>query len=128
MGLNANELREAIEKPAARVGLKFESKLVDILIGDVLGQEAALPLLQFTLLKLWDNRERNRVTWTSYQQLGGGKEALSHSADEFYQKLIPEDQSAARRILLQMVNFNEESLEVTNKRIHLQDLFSSGEA
>ena len=51
LGLNANELREAIEKPADRVGLKFESKLVDSLIGDVLGQEAALPLLQFTLLK-----------------------------------------------------------------------------
>ena len=128
LGLNANELREAIEKPAEQVGLKFESELVDNLIGEVLGQEAALPLLQFTLLKLWDNRDRNRVTWATYQKLGGGKEALSRSADEFYQKLIPEDQNATRRILLQLVNFNEESLEVTSKRIPLQDLFLSGEA
>ena len=128
LGLNANELREAIEKPADQVGLKFESELVDSLIRDVLGQEAALPLLQFTLLKLWDNRDRNRVTWASYQKLGGGKEALSRSADEFYQQLIPEDQNATRRILLQLVNFNEESLEVTNRRIPQQDLFLSGEA
>ncbi|MEM9276226.1 MAG: cell envelope integrity protein TolA [Cyanobacteria bacterium P01_F01_bin.143] len=128
LGLNANELRDAIEKPADQVGLKFESDLVDSLIGDVLGQEAALPLLQFTLLKLWDNRERNRVTWASYQKLGGGKEALSRSADEFYQQLIPEDQNATRRILLQLVNFNEESLEVTSKRIPQQNLFLSGEA
>ncbi|MDJ0714805.1 MAG: WD40 repeat domain-containing protein [Prochloraceae cyanobacterium] len=128
LGLNAYELREAIEKPAQSVGLKFESNLVDNLIGDVLGQEAALPLLQFTLLKLWDNRERNRVTWASYQQLGGGKEALSRSADDFYQELIPEDQNAARRILLQMVNFKEESLEVTSKRIPKKDLFLAGEA
>ncbi|MDJ0591742.1 MAG: WD40 repeat domain-containing protein, partial [Pleurocapsa sp. MO_226.B13] len=126
--LNANELREAIEQPAEQVGLKFESELVDSLIGDVIGQEAALPLLQFTLLKLWDNRERNRVTWASYEKLGGGKEALSRSADEFYQELIPEYQNAARRILLQMVNFQEESLEVTSKRIPLQDLFLGGEA
>ena len=126
--LNANELREAIEQPAEQVGLKFESELVDSLIGDVLGQEAALPLLQFTLLKLWDNRDRNRVTWASYEKLGGGKEALSRSADEFYQELIPEYQNAARRILLQMVNFQEESLEVTSKRIPLQDLFLGGEA
>ncbi|MBP5975383.1 hypothetical protein HW132_22270 [Brasilonema sp. CT11] len=60
--MDASELRDAIEKPAELVGLKFEEGLIDTLLHDVLGEPAALPLLQFTLLKLWDNRERNRVT------------------------------------------------------------------
>src|SRR5690349_16684284 len=51
--LTAAELRDAIERPAALVGLKFEEGVVDVLIRDILGEPAALPLLQFTLLKLW---------------------------------------------------------------------------
>jgi hypothetical protein len=60
--LSASELREAIEAPAARIGLKFEEGVVDALLNDTLGELASLPLLQFTLLKLWENRERNRIT------------------------------------------------------------------
>jgi hypothetical protein len=81
--LNAGELREAIEKPAEAVGLRFEDGVVDQLIGEMLGEPAALPLLQFTLLKLWERRQRNRVTREAYTQVGGGRLALARSADEF---------------------------------------------
>ncbi|MGB5636453.1 MAG: hypothetical protein WBM86_27245, partial [Waterburya sp.] len=114
-GLNADELREAIEKPGAEVGLKFEPGLVDKLIGDVIGQEAALPLLQFTLLKLWDKRERNRVTHEAYKKLGGCNFALSNSADEFYKKLIPQDQVICKRIFLKMVRPTIEEYEIPNQ-------------
>ena len=50
--LSAKELREAIEGPANQVGLKFESGIVDDLVNQVLGEPAALPLLQFALLRL----------------------------------------------------------------------------
>ena len=60
--LNAAELREAVERPAAQAGLVFASNVVDALLQDILGEPAALPLLQFTLLKLWEGRERNRVS------------------------------------------------------------------
>jgi WD40 repeat protein/energy-coupling factor transporter ATP-binding protein EcfA2 len=125
--LEASELREAIEKPAALVGLKFEAGVVDQLIGDVLGEPAALPLLQFTLLKLWENRERNRVTWERYKHLGGGRLALSRSADAFYGGLIPEEQVTAKRILLKMVRPSE-GLEVTSNRIPRQSVYQMGEA
>ena len=127
MALEATELREAITKPAALVGLKFEEGLVDELLGDVLGEPAALPLLQFTLLKLWDHRERNRVTWEAYRRLGGGRLALAKSADEFYRGLIPEEQVTMRRILLRMVRPGE-GLEVTSRRIPQSALYQSGEA
>lgn len=125
--LDASELRETIERPAEMVGLRFEEGLADALLSDVLGEPAALPLLQFTLLKLWNNRERNRVTWETYRRLGGGRLALAKSADEFYNNLIPEEQLTVRRILLRMVRPSE-GLEVTSKRIPRKDLYLSGEA
>ncbi len=125
--LDAAELREAIERPADLVGLKFEEGLVDALLNDVLGEPAALPLLQFTLLKLWDHRDHNRVTWEAYRRLGGGRLALARSADEFYNRLIPEEQVTVKRLLLRMVRPGE-GLEVTSNRIPRGVLYRSGEA
>jgi WD40 repeat protein len=124
--LSAAELRDAIEKPAALVGLKFEDGVVDALLHDLLGEPAALPLLQFTLLKLWEHRQRNRVTLDSYRRLGGGRLALARSADEFYAALIPEEQVTARRTLLRMVRPGE-GLEVTSNRIRRAALYQGGE-
>ena len=124
--LSAAELREAIVKPAESVGLKFEDGVVDALLQDILGEPAALPLLQFTLLKLWQTRELNLVTWEAYQRLGGGREALANSADEFYRGLkIKENEEAARYILLSMVRPGH-GLEVTSSRIRRKTLYQAG--
>lgn len=125
--LTAAELRDAIEKPAQKVGLKFEAGLVDQLLHDVLGEPAALPLLQFTLLKLWDRRARNRITWQAYNRLGGGRLALARSADDFYAHLIPEDQATAKRIFLRLVRPGE-GLEFTSNRVRLRTLYQASEA
>jgi hypothetical protein len=124
--LGAAELREAIEKPAERVGLKLEDGVVQALLEDLLGEPAGLPLLQFTLLKLWERRERNRVTWGAYRRLGGGRLALARSADELYDGLIPEEQATARRILLRIVRPGS-GLEMTSSRIRQESLYRSGE-
>jgi len=125
--LSAGELREAITGPAVAVGLKFEEGVVDALVHDILGEPAGLPLLQFTLLKLWERRERNRVTWEAYRRLGGGRLALANSADEFYDNLIPEEQVTCKRILLRLVRPGE-GLEVTSNRVRRQSLYGAGEA
>ncbi|MEZ4682141.1 MAG: hypothetical protein R2932_48835 [Caldilineaceae bacterium] len=125
--LNAAELRAVIERPAALIGLKFEDGVVDALVQDVLGEPAALPLLQFTLLKLWEQRERNRITWASYKALGGGRLALARSADRLYENLIPEEQITARRILLRLVRPGD-GLEITSNRVRRSVLYQTGEA
>jgi WD40 repeat protein len=125
--LTASELRESIDAPAASIGLKFEEGVIDALLNDILGEPAALPLLQFTLLKLWEKRERNRVTWEAYKKLGGGRQALARSADEFYNQLIPEEQVTMRRILLKMVRPGD-GLEVTSNRVPLASLYQKAEA
>jgi WD40 repeat protein/cell division protein FtsL len=124
--LSAAELREAIEQPAEAIGLKFEAGVVDLLLQDILGEQAGLPLLQFTLLKLWEGREHNRVTRLAYEQAGGGRLALARSADAFYIDMIPEEQVTARRILLRMVRPGE-GLEITSRRVRREDLFRGGE-
>lgn len=101
--MKANEMREVIENPAELVGLKFEDNLVDEMIGEVLGKSAALPLLQFTLLKLWENRDHNRVTWEAYRRIGGGQDALANSADASYDSLSSEGQETAKKIFLGIV-------------------------
>jgi WD40 repeat protein len=125
--LSASELHDAIELPASHIGLKFERNLVDALVNEILGEPAALPLLQFTLLKLWEQREHNRVTWKAYKMLGGGRQTLARSADEFYKGLIPEEQSTMKRILLKLVRPGE-GLEVTSSRVPHVDLYQKNEA
>ena len=130
--LGASELREAIEKPAELIGLKFEKGLITALVNDVLGEPSALPLLQFTLLKLWDSRERNRITWDAYKRLSGGREvggareALQRIAEEFYNRFINEDRDAVKRILLRMVRPREGS-DFTSNRVTVPSLYRSGE-
>jgi hypothetical protein len=114
--LNAEELRRAILEPAEMVGLRFQEGIVEALISEVLGEPAALPLLQFTLRALWDERRRNRITWDVYKQVGGGRTALARAADRLYNGLIPEEQVTAKRILLRLVRPGA-GLEVTSGRV-----------
>lgn len=120
--MNAGELRQAIKQPADLVGLKLEDGLTEQLVTDVLGEPAALPLLQFTLLKLWNRRDKNRVTWEAYRELGGGRDALANSADKLYNNLNPAEQRTARRILLKMVRPTQ-GLDVVRNRVLRQQLY-----
>jgi energy-coupling factor transporter ATP-binding protein EcfA2 len=124
--LGAPELREAIEEPARLIGLKFESGLVDALVHDVLGEPAALPLLQFTLWKLWQSRDHNRITMASYRRLGGGRAALANSANALYESLIQQDRDTMRRILLRVVR-PAAGAEVTSSRVRIRELLQLGD-
>lgn len=122
------ELREAIEGPARMVGLKFDDGVVDALVKDILGERSGLPLLQHALLALWDRRKdkKNRVTMDAYRDIGSARQALSLSADAFFDRLLPEDQIATKRLLLQLVQ-PDEGLEVTSRRMSLGELYQIGE-
>jgi Novel STAND NTPase 1 len=125
IGLTRDELREAIEGPAKAVGLHFHKEVIDALLKDVGDEMAALPLLQFTLRKLWDTKRYDRITLTDYNNICGAKGALAKSADEFYENLIADEQTIAKRILLRMVRLGE-GLEVTSARIRRSSLYELG--
>ena len=121
------ELRAVVEKPAALVNLQFQSGIVDDLVKKVLGQPAALPLLQFTLRALWEKRDRNRITWEVYRKVGDPLIALTASADEFYEGLAQQAQDEVKRILLELVRVDE-LLEAYRQPVPKSRLLQAGRA
>ena len=103
MPMTAGEIREAIEMPARAIGLKFDPEVIEGLVHDIVGEQAALPLLQFTLLALWGKRVRNRVPYQAYRDLGGGRKALRNVADSYCSGLIHQNKEIAKSILLKLV-------------------------
>jgi WD40 repeat protein/tetratricopeptide (TPR) repeat protein len=104
VALNADELREFVVKPADRVGLKFDDDLVESIVADVVGDPAALGLLQFTLRKLWQSREGNRITWRAYHDLGSGSRlALAFVAEQTIERLGADEQRTAEQIFKRLV-------------------------
>src|SRR5207247_9285796 len=74
--MQVDELRLAIEQPAAKHGVVFEQGLVEEIIKDVQGQAGSLPLLQYTLSLLWQEEEHEdgltdrHLNTQTYRQLG----------------------------------------------------------
>jgi WD40 repeat protein len=122
-----SKLREAIEKPANEIGLKFEEGLVDALFEGLKDESNPLPLLEFTLRKLWEYKDRNWITWEAYKSLGGNPEQiLLNTAQDFYDnQLLPDEQATAREILAQFVQSGEEqkfaSSPISRKSICLNE-------
>ena len=46
-------LRQTIEGPASKAGLRLEPGLAERMLDDVAGEPGAMPLLEFALLQLW---------------------------------------------------------------------------
>ena len=66
-----DELAEAIERPAATVGVRFEPGLVSQIVADVHDQPGALPLLQYALTELFAARASDLLTLEGYRATGG---------------------------------------------------------
>ncbi len=70
----------AIEQPAMRYGVELEPQLVDALVEDATGQDA-LPLLAFTLQRLWQKFSVGRVGLTGYAAVGRLSGLLEDAAE-----------------------------------------------
>jgi len=125
--MDYEQLRAAVERPAALVNLQFQSGIVDDLVKKVLGQPAALPLLQFTLRSLWEKRDRNRITWEVYRRVGDPLNSLRTSADRFYDGLAPQTQDEVKRVLLELVRVDD-LLEAYRQPVLKYRLLQAGKA
>jgi WD40 repeat protein/serine/threonine protein kinase len=102
--MRREELREAIERPALRVGLRLEEGLADRIIDDAAGSRGALPLIAHALIETWSKRRGSLLTLNGYEVSGGVAGALAQSADRVFTSLLPEQQQIVRRILLLLVS------------------------
>jgi formylglycine-generating enzyme required for sulfatase activity len=99
------ELQQAIEAPAAKVGAVFEAGLVERILDDVGDEPGHLPLLEFVLQRLWEDASRHDCTMRheAYNKMGGLTGALANTADAVYAGLSDQEQQAAQQLLLQLV-------------------------
>ena len=77
--LGPGALRAVVLEPAARAGIEVEPALVDRIVDDARGANA-LPLVAYTLERLWD-RYKTPLTLEQYEQRGGLTRAVRDAAD-----------------------------------------------
>ena len=119
--MRRGELRRAIERPALRVRLSVEPRLVDALIADVESAPGALPLLSTALLELWQHRDGRQLHLSAYEQTGGVRGAVARLAERAYERLDDERRELARRILLRLAGEGEGDAAV-RQRVPLAEL------
>jgi len=112
--LRGDRLRQAVQRPAEAVGVSLEERLLDRLMYDATDAPGVLPLLQETMVRLWDERSRKRrlITLQSYERMGkegrsGLAEAIALKAGVTFANLTPAHRVIARRIFLRLVSFGE---------------------
>ncbi|MGL4620624.1 nSTAND1 domain-containing NTPase [Chroococcidiopsis sp.] len=127
--MHPDELRQAIEQPAAHQGVIFEAGLVEEIIRDIQGQAGSLPLLQYTLDLLWQHEDISDRTLNikTYRELGGVRGALQSHVECIYQHLKPQEQLAAKQIFLRLIDLTATEKEfnivgkAVSRRAHLTE-------
>lgn len=131
-------LRQAIVRPAEDVGVFVETALVERLVADASGEPGILPLVQETLVLLWEHVKRRFMPLRAYEALvlardeysreglTGLQVAMARRADSTLAELPSQDQPIARRIILRLVQFGDGRAD-TRRQQPILALRSAGE-
>jgi WD40 repeat protein/class 3 adenylate cyclase len=118
--MSAEEYRRAIEQPALHAGVRIEPALVDELVGEVLGEPGALPLLSTALLELWERRDGRTIRAGEHAETGGVRGAVARLAEETYAGLSDEQRPIVRSVLLRLAGPGEGE-SVARRRVPLSE-------
>ncbi len=107
--MSKHELAAAIWRPAVQpdVQITFEDHLVEDLLHEVRGQSGALPLLQFTLERLFNqciDSKHRCITRKAYNDIKGVKGSLYHHAEKTYQALKEHEKETCKSLFLRLIN------------------------
>jgi DNA-binding SARP family transcriptional activator/WD40 repeat protein len=125
--MTPEELRQAIERPAAAAGRELEPGLVDRVLADAGDEPGALPLVSTALVSLWERRDGRRLTLAAYAEIGGVHSSIARLAESAYGRMTPEQQVVARRILLRLAATGEAG-EPVRRRVPLDEVARDGAA
>jgi formylglycine-generating enzyme required for sulfatase activity/tetratricopeptide (TPR) repeat protein len=107
--LKAEAVRQVVVEPARAKGVRFENEaLIERLVTAATGTGGALPLLQFALAQLWEQRDVHEgvITVAAFDAIGGVEGALSRHATGVHDALLPETRQAMRHLLVRLVTSN----------------------
>lgn len=90
--LTRDQRRDAIERPVAVGGGQISGRLINQLLNEVGDDVDQLPVLQHTLMRIWDHWENDHeegepIDIRHYESVGGLNHALSQHADEVFREL-----------------------------------------
>ena len=122
--MDGEALRQAIEEPARIAGLEFEEGLVATILEDVEGQPGALPLLEHSLLELWERRRGGMLTLEAYRESGGVSGASARRAESILSSFDETKQTIVRRVLMRLTQIGE-GTEDTRRRAAMAELVTS---
>jgi len=138
---NVVGLRQAIIRPAENADVFIEAALIERLVADAVGEPGVLPLLQETLVLLWEKVERRFLPLRAYETLvltspaysnfdasnrTGLQAAIANRADYALVALSEEEQQVARRIFLRLIQFGEGRAD-TRRQQSVEQLRVSGD-
>lgn len=130
-------LREIIRFPALAARLDYQRRispvevageqarfedLDDQVLADAEASADALPLLEFTLQRLYDERSGSLLVWESYASFGGLKGAVAHRANEVFATLDAGAREARHVIFAALVKVDPARGTVVRQRAPLEVL------
>jgi WD40 repeat protein len=124
--LSEDEYRRIISEPARACGFVLEPGLEDEIVDDVQGEAGALPLLSHALSETWLRRSGNILTVAGYLEAGGVRGAIARTAESAWSELPPDQQEAARSVLVRLASPVSISLD-TSRRLAVSGLVAPGD-
>jgi WD40 repeat protein len=127
-----DSLRRLIEEPARLAGLSFEERdgqnLADRILHDAASHAELLPLLEYVLRELYEQRtDQGSLTFEVYERLGGVEGALAKRAEDVFRKLPADAREEYAGLLKALVTIGQEGQEgggdqVVRQRVPLANL------
>lgn len=130
-------IRRAITMPSLGVDVFVEPTLVERLAADAADEPGSLPLLQETLVLLWEHLERRMLPLSAYEAFvlprrhygdpprTGLQVAMARRADRALAALDDDQQRTARRIFVRLVHFDD--ARMLRRRQRIDELMVGGD-
>src|SRR6185503_5876579 len=100
-------------------------KLLAELVADSVARPGSLPLLQYALTELFEQRAGTTLTMTSYAALGGLRGVLSRRAEATFLGLTPAEQRVAIQVFLRLVRLGRGTAD-SRRRLVVSELTALG--
>lgn len=118
--MTRDELCRVVQFPANRQGVSFEPGLVERILDDVGYEPGNLPLLQFSLLLLWEKQVNGCLTHTAYDAIEKVEGALASYTEQVYGELDQADQVKMQKVFTQLVRPGEGTEDTRRQAARLE--------
>jgi WD40 repeat protein/energy-coupling factor transporter ATP-binding protein EcfA2 len=124
-GMDKDELKEVIIQPSKVQGYDFSDGLLETILIDIENEQNCLPLLEFVLQELWEERDKRKrlMTLEGYYKIERLRGALNRHAEKLYAAQTENGKEWMRRILLKLVRTGKDTRD-TSQRVKRRIIFA----